>query len=594
MGTARHASMGLGALLLAGCVQTGPLLRPQDPGAHAPPRPTTQAPPRRTGNAPQPPNTSAAAGNQSVKPPPTGQLDLGPFQGPPRWGFDTQFAKKIARLNVFLEGNASTKDQRTGGDPRQALKLFTLNAQGKRNMTFHDVLAQQQVPGTLMECEYSRKTATERETRASDFRPEFIKIFFWQAGTRKGLTPKMVQPYQGQSDHIADMELGSCPENFAQALETGFGAAAFTGTELALQERHASIQSDFAQGLRGKADYAGWDQQAKPLTPAQDRTLAQELDAALRELETRRSERRLPAEHYYTTLNLKLEPAMAKLAGSGLAQARAIAVGEAGRKGFERWDAGVGFTVVSLAMRLHSFKQPGNLFTAVLGSYQQAYAKQMADKGALDRGYLKAMLASIEKYKEQEAAAAAAAPREVVTNTVWVMRPRQSALYRKINQGVTLVQAYGKAKADNERYLATLDQDIKSTRQAFWACYEKRCAEGGVLYHRFSALINARDRFDIQRTAFEGAIARSSNGRFDGMFSQLMGMDKKVDTQFVGACDHLYDSFLARLTNLMANPAAIAARVDEALNSESYLQVQQCRDRMEFILRPRGSPSGLL
>jgi hypothetical protein len=77
------------------------------------------------------------------------------------------------------------------------------------------------------------------------------------------------------------------------------------------------------------------------------------------------------------------------------------------------------------------------------------------------------------------------------------------------------------------------------------------------------------------------------------MMNELMGVAGDVDGGKITGCETEYSNYLGGIGNLVssggskaiANPAAL----DDAINGEEFLQVQQCRDRMEFILRPRGT-----
>lgn len=589
---ARHLALFSSLLVLSGCASLPAL--PRVPGdvpvgtrsqagpVVARPRIDPQAVARTAPGSAQRGGAAAPAGAESFQ--------SGPFNGLPRWGFDDEFAEKIARLRVFVSGSGEKRDLRVGGDAPRALRLYTLNLARTSAITFRDVMAQQAVPAALLDCEYRRTERTGAEAGDKDFKPEFIKMFFWQTGARQALSAQMLKPYQRRSDQIADVELANCPPDFASALTAGFGEAAWgSSMQAALQARDKDVQTNIALGLWNPVDYSNWSQNPKALPSAQERALAQEMDKVLRSTTPM-------TQAYYIALNQQLQPAMAKLAASGLAQAQAIPRGEAGRKAFEQWDAGVGHTVVKLAMRVHASGQPTNLFISVLGKYQALYTEQIADKGALDKAYLAQMLASIAKYKAELDATPAPTADSQRSSSVLVMRPRQSALYRMVNSGVKIAQEFARGRAEIERYLTTLDRDIKDTREAFWACYARRCPEGGVLFYKFSALLAELDRFQIARTAQEGAISRSFGGAQHGQVAmQLLGMDRKVNDNYVGACDGQYDRFLSPFVTWMSLDATtMRRRLEEALAGDDYLQVQQCRDRMEFIMRPRPEKSGLL
>lgn len=565
------------------------LQRLQRPAAGARPR----AEPRPASPAP---GTAPLAAPQS-EPSRTQQENFQPgrYDGPARWGFDAAFANKIARLGVFITGDE--KDQRIGGDPMPSLGLYTLNLQRTSTITFRDVMAKQAVPGSMLDCEYRRTQPTATEAARPEFRPEYIKIFFWHAGKRQALSAQMLKPYQSRSDQIADVELDTCPPDFASALSAAYGSSAWQApTQLALKARDDEVRENIDTGIWYETDYSGWAKQPKALPAAEDRALAQAIDKTLRELEAKGSG--LTSRIYYTAVNKQLDPALARLAASGVAQARAIPKGAGGVKAFETWDNGVGVTVVSLVMRMHRWGQPSNLAIGVLGTYMGLYGEQFADKGALDSRYYAQMMASIEKYKAQEADRSVAAPTFDSQRSagVWVMRPRQSALYRMVSAGVRVVAAYSAARAEIENYLNTLEREIPRAREAFWQCYERRCADGGRLYLEFSSLLSEFDRFLIMRTAWEGAVARTyGDARHGATFLKLMGMDRDVNTNLAGACDSAYSRFLGQFVTWMSLDAAdMRRRMDAALGGDDYLQLQQCRDQMEFILRPRAQKSSLL
>lgn len=112
--------------------------------------PTTPA--ARPGAEPRPasPVQTPMGQEQGRAAPTQAAFQPGRYNGPPRWGFDETFAGKIARLRVFRSG--SGVDQRVGGDAMRSLSLYALNLQRLSTITFHDVMAQQAVPATLLDC----------------------------------------------------------------------------------------------------------------------------------------------------------------------------------------------------------------------------------------------------------------------------------------------------------------------------------------------------------------------------------------------------------------------------------------------------------
>lgn len=565
--------------------------RAQRPVITAPARPRAQFPGNSTAQNPVPTQTRSDTGQSAQV------FQAGRYEGPPRWGFDQDFAEKIARLRVFVSGSSEQRDMRVSGDTRQLLTMYPLSLARQSTITFRDVMAQQAVPATLLDCEYRRTQRTASEANDKDFKPEAIKIFYWQAGTRQALSAKMLQPYQNRSDQIADVERDSCPPDFASALTAGFGEAAWVEkAQLAVSGRQKTVRDNIETGIWNPVDYKDWASNAKSLSPAEDRALARELNQEISRLE---AQGKVPnADDYYKTLNQKLQPAMAKLAASGVAKAQAISRGAAGRPAFEQWDAGIGHTVVSLAMRVHRWKQPGNLFIGVLGQYQILYAEQIGDKGSLEPQYMGKMLQSIAQYKISQAANRTPDPSPEYQRSagVMVMRPRQSALYRMTEKGVQLAQALGEGRAKIARYLNDTERDIIQTRQDFWACYAQRCPQGGVLYYKFSALLNDLDGFRIGNFAMEAMMNKAyGNAQVGPMFLDLFGANRKINDVYVGACDYQWDRFIGQFASLLTqNPTTMVQRLEEALAGDDYLKLQQCRDQMEFIMRPRSGQASLL
>lgn len=557
-------------------------------GAMAPARVGPGLQPMTVPQRKDPPPGPQSGGRQTE---PVDEYRPGRYSGPPRWGFDEDYADSISQLGVFLTGTSEKRDYSVSGDVRTILGGFTLFRHGSKNISFWDIPQRLQVPASLLECEY-RVPGGRIQNR--DAERDFVKMWFWQTGTRQALNNRMLKPYKEKSDHIADVEQEVCPVDLASALSVGFGDGWPSVAQKALQSRDAVVKRNLATGLWNPIDYSQWDKNPKALTPAEERALAREIDQVLKSLEAFEKE---PSNTvYYTALHQKLQPAMAKLAASGLAQANKIAPGEAGRKAFEQWDFGIGYAVVSLSMRLHRWKQPGPLFTMVLDRYRTLYDQQFADKGALDRKYMAQMLASIAKYKVEQADTTAPSVETSRQERVWVMRPRQSLLYRSIDKGVRVVQEYTQARAKIKQALDNLEREIASSRNAFWACYEKRCADGGVLYYKFSASLIELDRFMITRTALKGAVGTAMKDKRHGeTMAELMGLDREVNQRYTGACDYEYGRFFSQFTDwLSLDAVTMKRRLDEALGSEDYLNVQRCRDSMEFIMRPRPANAGLM
>lgn len=525
------------------------------------------------------------------------KTQLGKFEGQPRWGIDSSFTEQIGSLSIFFHG--STKDPTSihiSGDPKTDLQSYTLSSDEQTTSRLVDFKKNIEVEGHFRTCTYGRPINNIRESKIDNQKTEKIRIEFWAPGQREDLTPKMYDSSSLRGMNRADMEMDHCPKDAMLALDAAFGENGWSAIKEAILARNRVTRENIETGLWYSKDYSDFKSNFTANSPEMDKQLAQRLDSNIKTLESYGD--KLPPNIFYKSLNTQLNSDMIELARSGLAQANKIRYGDAGRTDFEKWDARIGSTVMQIGLRMHNFRLAGFVsgpaFMNVWNEYIQIYRAQIADKGALDPTYRKNMLASLKKYKTASDAEPNSSPDYTQEKTIIFMRPRQSPLYETLYKGINLTQQLAQTRSEILKYIAKLDTSIKESREAFWMCYYARCPTGGVAYHKYSTLLMERDRFYMLREAWEGGINMRSEGKHGNTFNTILGMNQAIDGGYTKGCENAYENFLIPFGKTFGKtPDEMRLLTDSALNSADYLELQQCRDLMEFIWRPRaaGHPS---
>ena len=132
------------------------------------------------------------------------------------------------------------------------------------------------------------------------------------------------------------------------------------------------------------------------------------------------------------------------------------------------------------------------------------------------------------------------------------------------------------------RAIDKLDIDIREAREAFWQCYAKRCKEAGATFYAYSYALLAKDYHffmasrDLPALLRPGMAALGDENVDGGPIPECTSQQRALEAQ-IGPAE--------RLRNTQPAQAAVMRR--DAMRGPAYLAYQACRDRMEYVLRPR-------
>lgn len=525
----------------------------------------------RIRDAMTPDTMSGSPGRQSINGAPR-LVDLSAFQGPPRW--------KPGPMVVSRWSGHSPQD------PKQEAALWRLAEQNLGQRDFFAFKSRLRSKGDIVICKYRKAglAASERANYTMD-------VQFWQAGRRTQLHPEMLVAIE--TDPLMDAEITTCPPTLGEAVE-------MVDPQTYWQQARALWKSEQERESKRRLggeyvpsnQYVSWKDNARQLSADQNRSLINKVKDGIDELEHRN--RSLSVEDAQVLIHQKITPHFTELAKSGFAEAQAIPTGLGGRSRFIAWDRGSGRAVMESSLRFRTIWRElwgtHPLYFNVWETYIATYAEQLKDKGAFDPGFANALTTSLAVYKRDLANTPEPTPAYQRQNMVLVMRPRQSALYETLRSGSQLLGQLAATRGRTQRYLLELDQAIENTRNALWACHDRRCADGGKIFYQFSVLLLERDQFHVQKRAMEGMWDSASDGKYGQFVMDLLGAGVSRNGGATPGCEAQFSRFLEQFRGkfTVAGLSALKSQ-DETWNSDKYLQYQQCRDMMEFIWRPRGS-----
>lgn len=171
------------------------------------------------------------------------KVDLGNYDGPARWGRDTNYPDTLRRL-LYPSGPTY------GATSKAAFAPYVFMGGEKKLISFFDLKSSQRVDAELLKCAYGNP---------NDALAGKVHVSFWPAGSRKALTSVMTSSYQNDSNGVADVETQSCPADLPAALVQGFGEGffdvvdrlakealppAFCESEIAAEEARKNLSSN--------------------------------------------------------------------------------------------------------------------------------------------------------------------------------------------------------------------------------------------------------------------------------------------------------------------------------------------------------------
>lgn len=294
-------------------------------------------------------------------------------------------------------------------------------------------------------------------------------------------------------------------------------------------------------------------------------------------------------------------PILTDLARSGAAQALAFPKGSKGRPQFVAWDEGIAYSVISRTRRLRTISEEVWSATDLLHIwyyYLELYKEQLDDKGGMDPVFAKKMASELEKRRDKSQQPLVPVPDFSPTFSSNTLNQDQtSVLESTVSQAVAGVGNFFVNRAKAQKYVADLDRVTGMTRLAFWKCYETQCTSAAQSWLDYSMMLNQKDDFYIGNYIGEAVINRTMNG-WGEMFVAFVGMGGEVDGGLFNECKPHWDRFFGSLGTFvmkanLSDVVQFQAFLRDQQRKEPYREWRSCRDRMEFILRPR-SKGGLV
>ena len=581
-------------LLLAGCLASQPGRPTQQP--EPPPRQTARPAADRPAPAGQPATPPVAASVAEADP----SAGARGVAGPPRFELPDMVVLGLAKQPRDLPlRSLAQRGSRTQATPRPRPTPADLQPTEVQTAGYFGPNSQYiQVPqAQWADCTYG---SSER-------------IYFWHR-VRPDLPPAVLAQLRENRPDLADVALSQCPPTLGEAMQLALAGAVDARLERARQaERAGEARSQAAQDDRQVAR-GRWKDGATVRPAAQVADLRRRVESVLRQIEATTpvlnerpaSRNTPPAEALKTRFTREVHPPLQDLARSAWAEGQSLPAGEAGRPAFDAWDRGAAGSVMSIVGRLQRLWPDGWWSLDLLGAFEadlsRLYQAQLADKPVLDakaRQQLAQALsqrraASTRAEMPQALAEAPSGPKRVLFLTPGEMAAHQ--IGKDIGRGMKdALQARAKA----QQAVEDLDRNLRQSRSAFWACWQRRCPEMPDLYLEYSRWLKEKDWYQLTRYSLEAVVEMYSTPRDPGMSQMLgafMGL-RTIDRGPSPSCQQAFDRWIAPVgtfvqTTLRRNPfdmAGIQAFSERLLGAPEHGAYQSCRDAMEFVYRPRAT-----
>lgn len=448
-------------------------------------------------------------------------------------------------------------------------------------------------------------------------RSEFHGMSLW-----KGKRPDLSQSSDPESLESvwnrmsADIAVDQCPATWGEALILVWGP---TAPQLAqakakeYQKRQAELKASGETEEQRSAREAtqAWQAEAlalPALSPAQERELVEQIETELSSMEANID--KLNSKPVDTALQGALGDRIVRLAQIAFAKSRGLSADGANRAAFDAWDNRLGGPALMATLRIDKiiYSRANRRFRLAeipnandaireMDSWNNVRVKRfwegrtfllsfiyqkLAGKALVDPAFLKKIASDLERerpngdpglpyYRYQPAE----------QKPSWMMTPYEQEAQdkgRMMEGAVAAVMAVG----DMIRLIEKIDADVRNSRKAFWQCYATRCKEAGKAFYAYSTALNNKDQWLIFRPAISPhlmapGMAMLGARNVDGGIIDGCGAELKVLGQALEPAGRMRES----------DPAGAARIVLATLKSPAYAAWQGCRDRMEYILRPR-------
>jgi len=419
------------------------------------------------------------------------------------------------------------------------------------------------------------------------------------------------------SEVTTDVAVPACPATYGAAVVAGWGPNGWDEAQAESRAKNAKWDDAMAKGKddekrKRQAKNEAWQTTAVSTavsTDAEDLALARQIDADIRQMESQ-----LDA--------LNSRPFNDKLVGAGglferidrLAQiawtkSRALNPAPAGRARFDDWDARLGGPALTAIARLEKivhYRQNRRVrMNEVMGgdagasemkswsfvnfspvwpaqsSLLSVFAQHLDGRPLIDPAFQQRVAKDLERTRPSGDPGrpfyyqVPAAPKPT-----WLMTPEEeeaqgSKITANLFGAITGV-------SDLIRLIEKADADVRESRVAFWKCYANRCKQAGDAFYAYSHALWTKDNFyfawpSVRAPLLSQGMSFLGDGSIDGgPISQCMAQGNA-----------LAGALATTVKASGGNPIESARGVVATMKGPTYLTWQGCRDRMEYILRPR-------
>lgn len=414
----------------------------------------------------------------------------------------------------------------------------------------------------------------------------------------------------------ADIAVTSCPSNWGAALSLIWGPNALRELQAqarSREQREAEREAAWSaqEAKKAQTNALAWQAEAAAqpaTTPAADLALARQVQRDIDQLEANINS--LNSRPFNDLLQGSLGDRILRLAQIAWVKSKGLDARGAGRAAFDAWDNKLGGPALNAITRieniiharmnrrlrlseissgdagLREMESWGNVDLSRLipakTTLLDFISQQLAGKQLVDAAFLQKIASDLERDRPRGDPGLPYyryVPAE--RKPAWMMSPAEQEAQDdgRVTEG--LVNVVGEV-GNMIRLIEKTDADVRTARQAFWKCYATRCKEAGKVFYAYSHALASKDQWVIFRPLIvPGLLA-------PGM--ALLG-DANVDGGNIQGCNTELQAIEQALApaarTRQSDPIGSAQLVAATLKAPVYDNWRACRDRMEYILRPR-------
>jgi hypothetical protein len=415
-----------------------------------------------------------------------------------------------------------------------------------------------------------------------------------------------------------DVPVSACPATWGEAVALGWGPEAWAKA-VAEQQVFAAGNTTYAATVaekmsRGTPEQQAmkWQARAASMQAEKDadlNALAGQIDADIGSLESSLdslnsrpfNDKLVGANGLFERIN--------RLSMAAYAKSSALKPEPAGRARFDEWDERLGGPALTAIHRLQKIvyyrqNRRVRLSEAIGGdagqsemkswgyvdfspmwpaksSLLEVYSRHLDGRPLIDPAFLRALTKDLERTRPSGDPGRPFyyhVPAE--PKPTWLMTPAEEEAQGSNIAGNLAGAANG--VGDMVRLIEKVDADIRNSREPFWKCYANRCKQPGKTFYAYSIAMKNKDEFYFFMPALMGPML--------GRGMSFLG-NGSIDGGPISDCEapriELEGEVATRVRQSAGNPVQSARAIQSSMKGPAYLAWQACRDRMEYILRPR-------